>query len=163
MPPWPGRASAWPTADGLTTGHPPILPSHCVCLHRKWAETVSKTQLSKADKIRKFLHLDNAEIAKRVGVLPAYVRAVRQRTSEVGNPINGPVDKWKAANPDKVLRYAKIGRMRLKADPEKYTRKKKRDWERRKERYHSDPAYRERTLEVASQRRCKRRAEARAS
>lgn len=45
-------------------------------------------QLSKADRIRKLLHLGNAEIAKRTGERVEYVRAVRQRTSDSGNPIN---------------------------------------------------------------------------
>jgi hypothetical protein len=40
--------------------------------------------MSKADQIRKLLHLSNAEITARVGCLPAYVRAVRQRTSRSG-------------------------------------------------------------------------------
>jgi hypothetical protein len=50
------------------------------------------TQLSKAHRIRKILHLSNAEIAKRVGCRVEYVRSVRQRTDENGHSF------WDAAN-----------------------------------------------------------------
>jgi hypothetical protein len=93
------------------------------------------TQLSKSDRIRKLLHISNAEIAKRIGCCEAYVRAVRQRTSLSGNPINS----------NAVLTYA----------PTHYKRKR--------ERYASDPEFRERTLAATARNYRKRRAEARAS
>lgn len=49
-------------------------------------------QLSKADQIRKLLHLSNAEIAKHVGCMKEYVRTVRQRTNKAGDTISRPCD-----------------------------------------------------------------------
>jgi hypothetical protein len=92
-------------------------------------------QLSKADRIRKLLHLSNAEIAKRAGERIEYVRAVRQRTSKAGNPINS----------NAILAYAPTHNRR------------------KRERYASDPEFRERTLEALRRRDRKRREEARAS
>ena len=51
------------------------------------------TAMSKADQIRKLLHLSNAEITTRVGCLRAYVGAVRQRTSRSGQPIQTAADR----------------------------------------------------------------------
>jgi hypothetical protein len=62
------------------------------------------TQLSKADQIRKLLHLSDAEIVAHVGCHDAYVRAVRYRTSSNGHPIDRPSDlAWRNANWDRVI------------------------------------------------------------
>jgi hypothetical protein len=112
------------------------------------------TQLSKADKIRKLLHLSNAEIAKRLRYDEPYVRAVRQRTSKDGRPTETPANRaWHASNRDRMLQFKR-----------KYYAN----------RYASDPKYRKSELERASRWRAanpdyhreymrKRRAEARAS
>lgn len=99
------------------------------------------TQLSKADQIRKLLHLSNKEIAERIGCLDAYVRAVRQRTSDSGNPITD------AACRNWVLENRALLRVR---------------W---RERYANEPSFRERHLQASKSAyySAKRRAEARAS
>jgi hypothetical protein len=74
------------------------------------------TQLSKADRIRKLLHLSNAEVAKRVGCSPDYVRATRQRTSKDGNPVNPATNaNWRMANKPRIR--ARV-RERYASDPE---------------------------------------------
>ncbi len=77
-------------------------------------------QLSKADRIRKILHLSNKEIARRTGCAPAYVRAVRQRTSDAGNPITDNANRnWVAANKDRVREsHRKSRAKRYSTDPE---------------------------------------------
>lgn len=102
------------------------------------------TQLSKAGKIRKLLHLGTAEIAKRVGCREEYVRAVRQRTSMDGRPIEAPTDKvWRLANLDRVREKHRV---------------------RQATRYANDPEFRRRQLEGKKRSyHAKRRAEALAS
>jgi len=80
------------------------------------------TQLSKADRIRKMLHLSNKDIAEIIGCHEAYVRVVRQRTSPSGNPVTNEAAKnWAASNHGRVLAAAA---------------------RRFRERYHNDPGYR---------------------
>lgn len=111
-------------------------------------------QLSKADQIRKLLHLSNAVIAERMGCSDAYVRAVRQRTRSDGRP------QWTLTG----LKWVEKNRERVRA----------RKNARHKERYQSDPEYRRRQLEATKRWQLanrehrlayerKRRAEARAS
>ena len=81
-------------------------------------------QISKADRIRSLLKqgYSTKVIADIVGCRDEYVRAVRQRTDEDGNPITGKAClAWQHANREK---------RRL----------------RNKERYHTDPEYRARSL-----------------
>jgi hypothetical protein len=92
-------------------------------------------QPSKADRIRKLLHLSNAEIAKRIECHDGYVRAVRQRTSAGGNPVNS----------NAILAYAPT------------------EYERRRERYASDPTFREKVRAQRKEWTRRRRDEARAS
>jgi hypothetical protein len=74
---------------------------------------VMAAQLSKADRIRKLLHLSNAEVAKRIGCRDAYVRAVRQRTSKSGHPVETDGSKaWKQANVDRIRFYEINSRLR---------------------------------------------------
>lgn len=72
------------------------------------------TQLSKADRIRAMLNMmSNKDIAEAIGCSDAYVRAVRQRTSPSGNPIETVSSlAWKLANPGRVKRYAEISMSR---------------------------------------------------
>jgi hypothetical protein len=116
-------------------------------------------QPSKADRIRKLLHLSNAEIAKRIGCRDSYVRAVRQRTSANGHPILDAGSRtWIEANPD----YSAKAYQRVRADPVRYSRRLANLNRRFKERYHSDPEFRAKFLERQAARR-KRREGARAS
>ena len=63
-------------------------------------------QLSKSDKIRKILHLSNAEIAERIGCREEYVRSVRQRTSASGNPITDAASlNWRENNREYFKAY----------------------------------------------------------
>ena len=54
--------------------------------------------VSKADQIRQLLHLPNNVIARRLGCMPEYVRAVRQRTSASGHPTHIASLKWREKN-----------------------------------------------------------------
>ena len=72
-------------------------------------------QLSKADQIRKLLHLPNAVIVERTGYKYDYVRWVRQHTSPSGNPINLPIDR---------VRDMKCKVERYRTDPEYAERKR---------------------------------------
>jgi hypothetical protein len=121
------------------------------------------TQLSKADRIRKLLHLSNREVAERVGCRVEYVRAVRQRTSPSGDPITpATMQNWIQANTSLVQTYKRNEYKRMKADPERYQRRLARAAQRYVERYHSDPEFRQKQLEFRATYR-KRRAEASAS
>jgi hypothetical protein len=103
-------------ADGLTSHGPSadLLPRG-VRLTIKWAGTVAKTQLSKADKIRKLLHLPNGVIAERTGFAINYVQHVRLRTSPSGNPIQLPID---------IERDRRCKVARYRTDPEFAERKR---------------------------------------
>jgi hypothetical protein len=110
------------------------------------------TQLSKADQIRKLLHLSNAEIVRLTGFSYAYVHRVRQHTSPSGNPMQLPCD---------VARDRKYKVERYRNDPE-FRERKKRIVRAYRERNRADPEFIERRRQ--SQRAyCERRAEARAS
>ena len=62
--------------------------------------------MSKADKIRRLFHLPNVVIAERLRCHEAYVRAVRQRTSTFGNPIETEAGaRWKERNTEQVREY----------------------------------------------------------
>ncbi len=92
-------------------------------------------QLSKAGQIRKLLQFADLDIAQRVGCAESYVRTVRQRTSADGCAQHSPGDrKWHPMH-----------------------------WGYRRERYASDPGYRERRRNINARSAAKRRAEARAS
>ena len=136
----------------------------CVCIERNKGEAMAKTQLSKADKIRKLLHLSTSEIARLTGENPAYVSTVRSRTSADGHPIDRASDRnWRASNRDRVTEYARLSQRRIRAaDPEKAAARRKADWQRKKERYHSEPGYADKLLDCNAKYRAKRRAEARA-
>jgi hypothetical protein len=116
------------------------------------------TQLSKADRIRKLLHLSNAEIAKREACHEGYVRAVRQRTSSDGHPIQTRAEKaWQAANWGRLLQLKREANARRWASDPKYRKHKleqQRKWRQENPDYASNymRAYR-----------AKRRVEARAS
>lgn len=77
--------------------------------------------MSKADQIRELLHLPNFVIAERLGrpfhkVELAYIRAVRQRTSSLGNPITPATQRnWKAENPERIRAMRQRYRERRRA------------------------------------------------
>ncbi len=69
--------------------------------------------MSKADQIRKLLHLPTVEIATRTKTHEGYVRAVRQRTSKSGNPIETESSRrWKERHPELVREYDRISKQR---------------------------------------------------
>lgn len=90
------------------------------------------TQLSKAEKIRKLLHLSNAEIAKQIGCEEFYVRAVRQRTGKDGRPTETKANTaWRDANWDRILESKrKSHAKRYASDPayRKYARERNSRW-----------------------------------
>jgi hypothetical protein len=123
------------------------------------------TQLSKADRIRKMLHLSNKDIAEIIGCHEAYVRVVRQRTSPSGNPVTNEAAKnWAASNHGRVLAAAaRRFRERYHNDPGYRAKHIARNTARNKDRYRTDQEFRERSKAYRRARYYKNSAESRAS
>ena len=80
---------------------------------------MAKTQLSKAAKVRKLLHLPNAVIAERTGIAESYIRTVRQRTGPDGSPqIAAGERKWAIENAERMREFRRDAfRRRYWANP----------------------------------------------
>ena len=90
-------------------------------------------EASKAEVVRKVLHLSNNEIARLTGFAQPYIRAVRQRTDKNGNPMNSPADqKWLGENyttewnTARCLRWRSQNRERYRASQRRYYHARKR-------------------------------------
>lgn len=113
---------------------------------------------SRADRVRKILHLPNAEIARRIGCPESYVRTVRQRTASDGLPQLAAGERAYVASPHGKARSREASRAWNKRHPE-YA-EHKREYSRR--RWRNDPAYRAAHCERVRRRRERLRTEARA-
>ena len=58
--------------------------------------------MSKADEVRKLLHLPNAMVAARTGYPESYIRTVRQRTTPDGQPKESNGDRSWRAQPEVI-------------------------------------------------------------